>query len=459
VILGRTAYNLTMRFALSILAIQICAASLPALGDDKPYIPVGVAKTRKSVIAYPDAKLRGPLSGDLSAHGAKVHQIVEADLGFMDLFRLLDSSAFIEKSAAGITIDSFKLSDWSSIGTEFLIKTALSREGTTLTLETFLYEVATGKTILAKRYVAPQSETHVLAHSLANDIVQALTGQPGVFMTKIAMSCDRGTKQKEIYIMDFDGTDLKQVTRHRSIAMAPAWSPDGRKLAYSLFAQRRSRVINNDLYEFDFGTNAFRRLSDRTGINSGAAYSPDGSKIALTMSFLGNPEVFLYDRLTAQVSRLTKNTFAMDVDPTWSPDGRQMAYVSNESGRPMVYRMNADGGGKQRLTFAGVYNATPTWAPNGKKIGFAGWIDRHFDIFVMNPDGTHIERLTKDQGNNEDPHFSPDGNFLVFSSNRTGQANVYVMNIDGTFVKRLTYGMGNCVSPKWSNPVPTARAQ
>jgi TolB protein len=432
-----------------ILLLASLLLPLPAQAADKPYIAVGSARTKKTIVAFPDIRHSG--GGELTTHAKTVTETVVADLGFMDLFRFLDPAAFIEDAkAAGITMDRFKLTDWTSIGAEFLIKSALTTEGKTVAFEAHVFDAFGGREILAKRYVSTASDVKTLAHSFANDFVNRLTGLPGIFLTKIAMSCDR-TGKKEIYTMDFDGTNVKQVTAHRSIAFAPAWSPDGTRIVYSVFTKRKDNVKNIDLYEFDFASNTIRMLSNRKGINSGAAYSPDGKRIALTMSFLGNPEIFALDPIKNTVTRLTKS-FGFDVDPAWSPDGRHLAFVSSRTGMPMVFSMSTDGAKIQRLTYAGRYNATPSWSPTNNKVAFAGWIDHRFDIFIMNPDGTHIERLTRDQGNNEDPHFSPDGNFIVFSSNRTGQQNVYAMNVDGTFVKRLTYGLGNCVAPKWSMP-------
>jgi TolB protein len=436
-----------MKF-LALLALFV--SSVPYVkAADTPYIPVGSAKTKKTVIAFPEIK------GD-AALAKQISTLVNNDLAFMDLFRFLPSSAFIEPASAGLTLEQFKLSDWTSIGAEFLVKAAIRSEGRNIALETYLYDTFGGKQVLAKRFVAEASELKTLAHTLANSIVESLTGLPGIFLTKIAMSCDR-TGKKEIYIVNFDGNEAKQVTSHRSIAFAPAWSPDSTRIAYSLYARHRNGIKNIDLYEFDFATSSVRMLSNRKGINSGAAYSPDGSRIALTMSFLGNPEIFTLEPSTSSVTRITKS-FGFDVDPTWSPDGKSLAFVSSRVGAPMVFKQDLATNQAKRLTFAGRYNATPTWSPQNNKIGFAGWIDKRFDIFIMNPDGTNIERLTKDQGNNEDPSFSPDGNFVVFSSSRTGGKNVYVMNVDGTFVKRLTYGLGNCVSPKWSNPPKSATA-
>jgi TolB protein len=422
-------------------------ASAFAFAQDTSYVAVGQAKTRKTIIAIPAVKVGVSATG---GQAQKIQETIDSDLLFMDVFTLMDRKAFVEAASAGIRSDQFLMKDWTAIGTEFLVKTELSHDPTakTYALESYFYEVATAKTLFAKKYVATADDIKILAHSLANDIVQSLTHLPGIFLTKLAFSCDRSGK-KEIYISDFDGTNVRQITQHRSIAFAPAWSPDSNRLAYSLFTKRKNNVKNIDLYEFDFRKNTIRRLSNRTGINSGAFYSPDGSKIALTMSFLGNPEIFIFDPTNDSVTRVTKSA-GVDVDPAWSPDGKKMVFVSSRSGMPMVYSMNSDGSNVSRLTYAGRYNATPSWSPTNNKIAFAGWIDGRFDVFIMNPDGTHIERLTKNQGNNEDPFFSPDGNFLVFSSNRTGQKNIYVMNVDGTFVKRLTFGLGNCVTPKWS---------
>ena len=416
---------------------------------ETPYIPVGDARTKKSILAMPLMRAGNQVE---TALAKTLTETFVGDLNYMDLFKFLSATAFVEDAAkTGITPGSFPYADWKNVGADFLIKTALTFDSgkDILTLEAHFYDVANTKQVFAKKYITTKAGLKTLAHSFGNEVVTALTGLPGIFLTKIAMCCDVSGK-KEIYMMSYDGSETKRVTHHHSLAFAPAWNPDNTKIAYSLFTRHAGNQKNIDLYEFDLTNNTVRMISDKTGINSGAAYSPDGNKLAATLSHSGTPSIYVIDRKTRVSTRLT-HSLAFDVDPAFSPDGKTIAYVSSRTGMPMIFTMDAQGKNQTRLTFAGQFNATPAWSPRGQVLAFAGWLDKKFDIFTMNSDGTHIERLTKNQGGNEDPFFSPDGNFLAFSSNRTGQKNIYVMNTDGSFVKRLTYGLGNCTAPKWSS--------
>jgi TolB protein len=275
-------------------------------------------------------------------------------------------------------------------------------------------------------------------------------------MSKIAMTCDR-SGHKEIYIMDWDGKNPKQITHHKSTAFAPSWNPQGNKLAYSVFTKNSKNIKTISLFEYDFVTKKTRVLSDRPGINSGANYHPTKNLLALTMSYTGNPEIFTLDPSTQSITKLTKS-YGVEVDPSWSPDGQQLVFISSRNGNPMVYKMNADGTGATRLTFVGKYNATPHWSPANNKIVFASWTTdgnkNGFDLFIMNPDATKLERLTKNQGSNEDPQFSPDGQSVVYTSTRAGGQNIFVTSVSGQTTRQLSQQLGNCTTPKWSTPNP-----
>lgn len=432
-------------FVLSVLTLfphALTLANEPAIK-----VAVGEARVKKSRIAFPSVyNAKG--SADPSGYLREIRDITTEDLAFSGLFEFMDPAAFIENPAAsGAAPGTFKFSDWATINAQFLLKAEGKVSGRDITLETYLYAVSSGKTLLSKRYTARPDSLRKLAHSVSNDVFFALTGMKGPFTSKLAFVSDVSGK-KEIYIMDYDGQNRVQITTRRSITMAPAWSPDGRHLIFSSVAADRKNVRNHNLYRYTLSSGKIEMLSNKKGINSGAQYAPSGDKIILTMSFLGNPEIFTLDPDSKVAKRLTEN-FGMDVDPSYSPDGRSIVFVSDRSGRPMIYKMNADGTNPTRLTYAGYYNATPSWAPGGNKIAFAGWDNNKFDIFIMNTDGSTIERLTKDMGNNEDPHFAPDGYFIVYSSNRQGKKNLYITNTDNTVHRQITANFGNCEAPKW----------
>lgn len=430
------------KILLSLIALVFTTSAFA----DEPMIriAVGEARTKKSVVAFPTIQATNDAEGKLRS----IRDVTMEDLAFSGLFDFLNPAAFVEDpNKAGITLGSFKFTDWSSIGAEFLLKGKGSVSASGINLEIRLFAVQSGKELLAKRYSANSDTVRKVAHTISNDILFALTGKKGPFTSKVAFVSDR-TGKKEVYLMDYDGHNPIKITSRFSHAMAPAWRTDGKQLVFTAVTKNEKNVRNHNLFQYDLPTGKITMLSNRQGINSGAAFSPDSKRLALTMSFPGNPEIFLMDPGSKVVQRIT-NSFGLDVDPAWSPDGKSLAFVSDRSGRPMVYKMDASGANIQRLTYAGHYNATPTWSPQGNKIAFAGWDAGKFDIFIMNPDGTAMERLTKNMGNNEDPDFAPDGYFIIYSSNRKGKKNLYITNIDNTIHRQITSDFGNCEAPKW----------
>ena len=428
------------KYFLLLLTLASCLAFA-----DEPLlkIAVGDARTRKSIVAFPTVTATNDMEGRVRS----VREVATEDLAFSGLFEFMNPTAFIEQGNAGITAGSFKMTDWSSIGAEFLLKGKGSVSANGIELEMHLYSTTSNKEIFAKKYHASTDTSRKLGHTLADDVLFALSGKKGPFTSKIAFVSDK-TGKKEVYVMDYDGYNIVKVTSHFAHAMAPAWSRDGHKIAFTAITRDQHNIRNHNLFMYDLPSGKINMISNRNGINSGANFSPDGKRIALTMSFPGNPEIFVMDPVTKVAQRLT-NSYGLDVDPSWSPDGNSIAFVSDRAGRPMIYKMDANGANVTRLTFAGDYNATPSWSPQGNKIAFAGWDAGKFDIFIMSPDGSSIERLTKNMGDNEDPDFAPDGYFLVYSSNRKGKRNLYTTNIDNTVHRQITSDYGNCEAPKW----------
>lgn len=407
------------------------------------YIPVGEAKLKKTSLGISTKS-----QGAASPHVALIQSTLEADYTFLDLFKIYPASQFPQTTLQ--KTEDLQYSLWKKTGLDYLTwLNAVPEGGSRIAVEAYVFSFASEKPIFGKRYRVDTSEVKTLARTIGDDIIQAITGKKGILNTRIAMVCSKSGK-KEIYTTAFDGSDIKQITHLRSLTQGPAWSPDGKKIAFSVINRHANNIKNIDLYELSLATHQLNLLSNRTGINSGANYSPDGKELALTMSFNGNPDIYILNLETKQARAFTKS-LGFDVDPKFSPDGKSIAFVSSRPGKPMLYLASlTNPNNPKRLTYAGNYNATPSWSPEGKKIAFAGWLDGHFDLFTIHVATNQIDRLTKDEGNNEDPSYSPDGNYLVFSSNRSQGKNIWIMSTDASFSKRLTFNMGECVAPQWS---------
>ncbi|RYZ88220.1 MAG: translocation protein TolB [Proteobacteria bacterium] len=428
-------------------------------------IKIGEAKTKKSLLALPPLNYQGSPTSSSQTTGTELYNTINNDLSVSAYFDMIPAKAFLEDTSklslrpAPGEPNGFKFQSWSTIGAEFLIRVGYFVAGGDLNVEAYVYNVAKSQLVIGKKYKGPASGARKIAHTFSNDVLEALTGKKGMFLSKVVVATDRDSgKFREIFVMDWDGANAQKITNHKSIALSPAWSLDGKHIAYTAYVVRsKTKMRNADMFLYNLGTGKRELLSFRLGLNSGACFAPDNKSIYLTISQQGNPDLYRMSYDGSLLGKITNGpNGAMNVEPAASPDGSKIAFSSDRSGRPMIYIMNADGTGVKRVTFAGVYNSTPSWSPDGKKIAFAGQSEDHFDIFVMNADGTGMLRLTsakKTNGRwstNEDPSFSPDGRFVIYSSNRTGKSQVYMSTVDGTEERRVTLDNNNYFKPKWS---------
>ncbi|MBW2109534.1 MAG: PD40 domain-containing protein [Deltaproteobacteria bacterium] len=281
----------------------------------------------------------------------------------------------------------------------------------------------------------------------ANDVIRLLTHHEGIFNTRIAfLSTTPG--QKEIYIADFDGHNPQQFTDTGHITLFPAWSSDGKWLAYTDY--RRGKP---DLY--------IQNIKERQGIMTSfkgssitPAWAPGRFALAASLSYEGNPCLYLLTGKGKVVKRLTTH-WGIDVSPTWSPDGKKIAFVSNRSGSPQIYVKDLGSGRVRRLTYEGKYNTSPQWSPRGDFIVYAGMVRGNgINIYLIPVAGGSPIQLTRDAGNNESPTWSPDGTMIAFSSNREGPYRIYVMNANGSNQRRLLVLPGEQSEPSWSPRLP-----
>lgn len=449
------------------IALVTLLSFSPAFAEDQIFIDVGQAQVKKSLLALPPLLYAGtqPTNSSHIEAGQNLFRVLYNDLSVSNFFTFVKPEAYLEdpnklglRPAPG-QANGFNYKNWATIGTEFLIRASYTVIGGDLNVEAYVYHVPTTKQILGKTYKGPVSATRKVAHTFANDIVKAMTGKKGMFLTKFTASRQVSIATlKEIYVADWDGANQQKISAHDGIAISPTWAWSGDRIAYSAFAYHKNEKVRNlDLFVYELASGKRFLTSYRKGNNSGACYAPGDKYIFLTLSKGENSDIYRLNADGDGETRITNGpNRAMNVECAISPDGKTIAFSSDRSGRPMIYTMNIDGTGVKKLTYAGKYNSTPAWSPDGKYIAFAALDRDHFDIFTMTKDGQNLKRMTdakKPNGraaNNESPSWSPDGRAIMFSSDRTGKNQIYIVAPDGTNERRVTDDNYNWEKPKWS---------
>jgi TolB protein len=329
---------------------------------------------------------------------------------------------------------------WRAIGSQFLLSGTVVRAGGQLVVEARLVDLVSGEFAFAKRYRAGITASPVVAHTLANDIVQVFTGRAGPFLSRIGFISDR-SGGSEIWVMDWDGDNPKQLTKHGTIALAPAWSPDGKQMVFTSFLRGAPALfvlVPQEGY--------LRMLWDKGGVNSSASFSPDGKKIAFASSVDGNTDIYTMPVDGGTPQRLT-SARGIDTQPAWAPNGRQIAFTSTRSGSPQIYLMDADGSNVRRLTFDGGFHDEATWTLDGTRLACTTKVGDRFQIATIDTI-TGEQTVIPGPGNNESPCFSPDGSMLAFASDRTGSPQIFITDADGIPHQLTSEGKNH--SPTWT---------
>jgi TolB protein len=364
-------------------------------------------------------------------------------LDFSGYFKMLDRGSFLfDSQSSGITQKELNFANWTAVGAELLITGGLQIQGDQMVAELRLFDTFKSKMLIGKRYRASVQDQRTMLRRFCSEVLLALTGNPGFFDSQLAF-VSTGSGHKEIYFCDFDGRNVRQVTRKRSITSFPDWSSDGRFLTFTSFVNGPSQIFVHNL------KTGMEKHAIFSGVQISPVWRPSRFELAASLSAGGDQEIYLLTGEGKMIKRVT-NSRGIDVDISWSPDGKKIAYVSNRSGKPQIYIQEIDSGRVQRLTFEGNYNTQPSWSPKGGLIAYSSMEGGEINIFVIDIDGNHPIQLTYNQGDNEAPSWSPDGSLIAFSSTREGNSSIYVMTAFGTDQRRLMTLPGEQSYPRWS---------
>ncbi len=300
-----------------------------------------------------------------------------------------------------------------------------------------------GRAAFSRRYRAEADGVRRLAHRVADDLVEALTGRKGFASARLVLVGNR-TGRKELYLCDADGRGLVQLTRDASISLYPRWSPDGRRIVYTSYLKGFP-----DVYLVELQTGDRERVSSHPGLNSGAAFSPDGRSLALVLSRDGNPELYVKRLRSGALTRLTRTPHAAESSPSWSPDGRRIVFVSDRSGSPQLYVVGREGGEPARLTSRGTENVAPDWGPGGL-IACASRVGGRYVIGLVHPDTREVRHLGGDYADYEDPSWAPDGRHLACTRTVNYRSSLCLVDIEGDPPQTVLSGRGDWFSPSWS---------
>lgn len=371
--------------------------------------------------------------------------LVLEDLSYAGIIKVLPREAYLAEPGR----PDVNYEDWLFIGAEFMASVSLFSTGTHLRAEVALYDMAMKRKKSKQSFEIAFDRYVTLAHRLADHILYEVSGVQGFFEARIAFVSDRTSSanavSKNIYAMDFDGSNLQPVTTNDSININPFWHSMN-KVAFTSYIRQRPEILLRDLQS---GRTAL--LAAFGGTNTGGIPSPDGKYIAVTASHNGISNIYLLHSDGRMYRQLTRH-WSIDVSPAWSPDGNFIAFVSDRPGSPQVYKINLRTDEITRVTYEGRYNVSPVWSPDGNYIAYTSLEENKFNIYIVEKDGYNPQRLTYNSGHNETPRWSRDGNYLLFTSNRTGEFKLYVMDRTGTFQKRLKDGPGNNNMPDWVFP-------
>jgi TolB protein len=371
-----------------------------------------------------------------------ISETVASDLARSGLFRIV--------GAQGIAVvgepTQVPYGEWARRQAEAVVIGSVTPRGDgRYAIRFFVTDVQKQMSLAGYEFVVPPVQLRATAHKIADIVYEKLTGERGVFSTRIAYVVRRGVRY-DLQVADWDGANAQAVLSQDEPIMSPSWSPDGSRLAYVSFETRVAQVYVQELV-----SGARRRIISLTEQVSAPAWSPDGGTLALSVWKAGAKHIFTLPLAGGEMKQLTDGG-AINTEPVWSPDGSAVYFMSDRGGGPQIYRVSPTGGAAARVTFEGSYNASPTVAPDGKSIAYLSRDGGRYRIALLETDSQQVTYLT-DGPADERPSFAANGRAVLYAGLSGGRGTLHTVSVDGRIRQRLSSAMGNVQEPAWG-PIP-----
>lgn len=415
------------RVLISLMAAgSLCA--LPALAQFRVEVS-GVGLTQVPIAIAP---FRGEAQSP-----QKIGSIVKADLERSGMFRGVDTTGVVADENTRPD-----LANWRQKGADALVTGSVSplADGR-FDVRLRLWDVVRGQDLGGQSYVVAQADLRLSAHRVSDFVYEKLTGEKGIFSTRIAYVTKSGNRYN-LWVADSDGEGAQSALASSEPIISPAWSPNGTQLAYVSFESRKPVIYSHDL-----ATGKRRLLANFRGSNSAPAWAPDGKQLVATLSRDGGSQLYAIGLNGGEPRRLTQSS-SIDTEPAYSPDGKAIYFVSDRGGAPQIYRMSPSGENPERVTFTGSYNISPAVSPDGRWLAYVSRVGGAFKLQVMDLASGTVTSIT-DTSADESPSFAPNSRLIVYATQQQGREALMTTTLDGKIKAKLSGAGGDIREPDW----------
>ncbi|MES2363168.1 MAG: Tol-Pal system beta propeller repeat protein TolB [Pseudomonadota bacterium] len=410
----------------------LAASTLPIAGPALAQFRVEVSGVGLTQMPIAIATFRGEAQAP-----QKIGAIVKADLERSGVFRSVDTTGVVADESTRPD-----LAQWRQKGADSLVTGSITplADGR-FDVRMRLWDVVRAQDLGGQSYAVSAADLRLSAHRISDFIYEKLTGEKGIFSTRIAYVTKAG-QRFTLWVADSDGENAQSALASPEPIISPAWSPNGAQLAYVSFESRKPVI-----YAHDVASGKRRLLANFRGSNSAPAWFPDGRQLVATLSRDGGSQLYAINANGGEPRRLTQSS-SIDTEPAFSPDGKYIYFVSDRGGAPQIYRMGASGSNIERVTFNGSYNISPAISPDGRWLAYVSRVGGAFKLQVMELASGTVTQIT-DTSADESPSFAPNSRLIVYATRQQGREALMTTTLDGKIKARLSGASGDIREPDW----------